>query len=323
MKLPGPNDVEARGQAVQQAQCDGFVQERPSTLRAAVMYTLSLLFLCLTGCLLPHGGVVDPISAFVAQNAWMKWALCLTWIAIAAEAMDGFRRAPDAGKPAWMRLLLVCLIPPFRMTISPAIPHPYIWLPRQGWLRTGKAQLERLESRMALPMLGITLLILPVIGAELFLQAQVEQSLRLLLVVYLLTACIWIAFAFEFILLLSVADRKVEFCKAHWLNIVIILLPLVAFLRTLRLFRFLRLANASKLMRAYRLRGLMTRAMRMALLFSLLERLKQRNPHKYCLHLEEKIQEKEEELATLKAKLNEVQATLASPDRSLDRIEMP
>lgn len=56
----------------------------------------------------------------------------------------------------------------------------------------------------------------------------------------------------------------------------------------------MRLANASKRMRAYRLCGLMTRAVRMALIFSLLERLKQRNPHQYCLHLEEKIQEKEE-----------------------------
>jgi voltage-gated potassium channel len=222
-----------------------------------------------------------------------------------------------------MRLLIVCLIPPFRMTISPALPPPYVWLPRQGWLRAGKKQLERLESRMALPMLGITLLILPVIGAEMFFRAEVEQSLRLMFIVYLLTACIWVAFAFEFILLISVAERKVDFCKAHWLNIVIIMLPLVAFLRTLRLFRILRLANASKLMRVYRLRGVMTRAMRMVLIFSLLERLRQRNPHKYGLHLEEKIQEKEEELAILKAKLNEVQTTLASLDRPLDRIETP
>jgi voltage-gated potassium channel len=323
MDLRGPNDVDTRDQPAHQTPCDGLAHERTSTLRAAVMYILSLLFLCLTGCLLPHGGVVDPISAFVVQNAWMKWALCLTWIAIAAEAVGGFKTAPDASKPALMRLLIVCLIPPFRMTISPALPQPYVWLPRQGWLRPGKEQLERLESRMALPMLGITLLILPVIGAEMFFRAEVEQSLRLMFIVYLLTACIWVAFAFEFILLISVAERKVDFCKAHWLNIVIIMLPLVAFLRTLRLFRFLRLANASKLMRVYRLRGVMTRAMRMVLIFSLLERLKQRDPYKYGLHLEEKIQEKEEELAILKAKLNEVQTTLASPNRPLDRIETP
>jgi hypothetical protein len=67
----------------------------------------------------------------------------------------------------------------------------------------------------------------------------------------------------------------------------------------------------------------MTRAMRMVLIFSLLERLKQRDPYKYGLHLEEKIQEKEAELATLKAKLNEVQTTLASPNRPLGRIETP
>ncbi len=282
----------------------------PSTIRAAVMYTLSLLFLGFAGCILPHGGVVDPVSEFVVQSGWMTWALVLLWITIVAEATSGVRTAPDGFKPALIRLLVVCVIPPFRMAISPAMPNQYIWLPGQGWLRTGQEQLERLESRTALPMLLITFLILPVIGAEMFFKSQVEQSLLLMLIVYLLTALIWTAFAFEFILLVSVAERKVDFCKANWLNIAIILLPLIAFLRTLRLFRFLRMANASKLMRAYRLRGVVTRAKQLALLFNLVDRIMQRNPHKYCVHLEEKIREKEEELEALKTKLHDVRTAL-------------
>ena len=228
---------------------------------------------------------------------------------IVAESIEAVRAAPDTGKPALMRLLLVCLLPPFRMMISPAVPNRYIWQPRRGWQPTGKEQLERLESRMALPMLLITFLVLPVIAAETLFKAQLEQSPWLMLCMYLLTAVIWVvfAFAFEFVLLVSVAERKVDFCKTNWLNIAIIILPLVAFLRTLRLFRFLRMANAGRLMRAYRLRGLMTRTMRIALFLSLIERIKQRDPEKYRLHLEEKIQEKEAELETMKAKLRELQ----------------
>ena len=30
--------------------------------------------------------------------------------------------------------------------------------------------------------------------------------------------CIWMAFACEFLLLISVAERKVDVCKAHWLR---------------------------------------------------------------------------------------------------------
>ena len=309
-----PNEVGVSSQQNDQSQLDITFPAGVSTSRAMVMYILSLLFLCLTGCILPHGGVIDPISEFMTQNTWLKWALGLLWLVIAAEAAHAFATASDTGKPALIRLLLVFLLPPFRMTMSPAVPDSYIWLPRRGWLPTGKEQLEHLENRAALPMLLITLLVLPVIGAEMLFKAELEQSPSLMLIVYLLTALIWVAFAFEFILLVSVAERKVEFCKANWLNIVIIVLPLVAFLRTLRLFRFLRLANAGKLMRAYRLRGLLTRAMRLALIFSLLERLKQRNPETYCLHLEEKIREKEAELADLKTKLRHAQSLLVKPD---------
>ena len=315
MDSHAPNDVDSSAQQADQTSFDTAFAPGVSTARAMVMYTLALLFLCLIGCVLPHGGVIDPISEFLTQATWVKWLLGLLWLLIAAEAAHGFATTSDAGKPALTRLLLVCLLPPFRMTMSPAVPNSYIWLPRHGWLPTGKTQLERLESRAALPMLLITLLILPVIGAETLFKAELQQSPTLMLIVYLLTALIWVAFAFEFILLVSVAERKVEFCKANWLNIVIILLPLVAFLRTLRLFRFLRLANAGKLMRAYRLRGLMTRAVRLALIFSLLERIKQRNPEKYRLHLEEKIREKEAELEDLKAKLRHIESLPAKLDQ--------
>lgn len=294
------------------------MREVMSTSQAAVMYTLALLFVGLLAGVLPHGGAADHISETVIQKAWVKWAFILVWLAIVAEAVWGFRVATDTLKPALIRLLLVCLMPPFRMMISPAIPNRYIWLPRQGWLRTGQEQLEHMEWRTALPMLLTTLLILPVIAAETFFHARVEQSTWMPLIVYLLTATIWFAFAYEFILLVSVAERKVDYCKVHWVNMIIILLPIVAFLRTLRLFRFLRLAKAGQLIRAYRLRGLMARALRLALVFNLIERFMQRNPDKYCLHLEEQIREKEEELEQLKTKLQHIQAGLEKRETLLE-----
>lgn len=284
--------------------------EVTSTPRAAVMYGLGLLFLALLAGILPHGGAADNISGIVLQQAWVQGAFVLTWLIIVVEAIWGFRAAPDTLKPALVRLLLVCLVPPFRIMISPAMPNRYIWLPRQGWLQTGQEVLERMEWRTALPMLLTTLLILPVIAAETFFHAVVDQSIWLSFTVYLLTATIWFAFAYEFILLVSVAERKVDYCKVHWINMVIILLPVVAFLRTLQLFRFLRLAKAGQLIRAYRLRGLMARAMRLALVFNLIDRFMQRNPHKFCLHLEKQIRDKEEELEQLKTKLEHVQTTL-------------
>jgi hypothetical protein len=36
--------------------------------------------------------------------------------------------------------------------------------------------------------------------------------------------------------MISVAPRRLEYCKKHWLDLAIILLPLISFLRSLRCF---------------------------------------------------------------------------------------
>ncbi len=122
-------------------------------------------------------------------------------------------------------------------------------------------------------------------------------------VIWFLTALIWFSFALEFIVLVSLAEKKVVYCKKNWINLVIILLPFLAFLRSLQLFRFLRMARAGKLMRAYRLRGLFRRALKFVVFFNLIDRVMARNPEEYNAHLHEKIAEKEAELIKLKSKL--------------------
>ncbi|MCB1807601.1 MAG: potassium channel protein - like protein, partial [Candidatus Competibacteraceae bacterium] len=105
--------------------------------------------------------------------------------------------------------------------------------------------------------------------------------------------------------------KKLDYCKKNWINIVIIILPLVGFLRSLRLFRMLRLAKAGKLARAYRLRGLLMRAQRLALLFNLIERILHRNPEKYLATLREREQNKLNELAEIQTKIRELEQLIA------------
>jgi voltage-gated potassium channel len=252
---------------------------------------------------LPHGGISEDFSALAWHLPWLPWAFLALWLAIAVEALLGFAGAPDKPHPALRRLLLVLLLPPLRLTINPAVADRVIWLPKQGWQPLGRPLYSQLERRLALPMLLITLLILPVVGAEIFFHDHIANAPALALLLHLVTALIWFAFALEFILLVSVTDRKLEYCKHHWINIVIIVLPLVAFLRTLQFLRFLRLTKASKLARAYRLRGVFARALRLALVLNLIERVLARRPERYIRHLEQKILDKEEELRELRAKL--------------------
>ena len=153
------------------------------------------------------------------------------------------------------------------------------------------------------PMWLWTLLVLPVLGAELTGGETLENHPRMALATHLTTCVIWIGFTLEFLWMVAAAPDKLSYCLKNWINLVIILLPLVAFLRVLNIFRFTRMLRAGKLLRAYRLRGLWSRLWRLALLFNILDRLQQRDPAKYCAALEKKIAEREKELAKLKVKL--------------------
>lgn len=375
--------------------------------RASAMFWLGLAFLAVFAMILPHGGLAEAVSTRLIGHPIVIAVLVGLWLAIIIEGVLGYLAAPDKPKNALFRLLLVIIVPPMRIVISPIRPNAAIWLPRWGWVRTGKIALERMERRTAMPMLLMTALILPVIAADfltgprphdvlsaeldrvtrfdlsdngmrLFMMDEAERVVAnvarpdrqagqglegdwvvlgrpegaevttlsfgaegkfsfqtgcartegvfafgygalgfndiaktaecpptpIEIIMWFLTALIWFSFAFEFILLVSLAEKKLDFCKANWINLVIILLPLFAFLRSLQFFRFLRMAKAGRLMRAYRLRGLLTRLVKIALVFNLLDRLLSRNPDKYDAHLRQKIAEKEAELLELKSKLD-------------------
>jgi len=375
--------------------------------RPKIMFFFALGFLALFAAILPHGGLAEVVSEILIGNSVVLVLLFGFWLLIAVEAITGYLAAPDKPKNAIFRLILVLLIPPFRITIAPRYPNKSVWIPKLNWLPTSKASVEDMEVRTGLPMLVMTLLILPVIAADfligpkphdvlaaefdavsrmdtsannarLFLMdenervvatlARTDRQIRegvdgewtvlgrpagedvstlsfgasdtfsfttacavtegiyasgggalgfnglnkvancpptpLEIIMWFITALIWFSFALEFILLVSLAEKKLAFCKKHWINIVIILLPLLAFLRSLQLFRFLRMAKAGKLMRAYRLKGLATRMAKLATIFNLIDRFLSRSPEKYDAHLRDKISEKEDELAELKSKLN-------------------
>ena len=380
--------------------------------RALAMFAVAVAFLAVFAAFLPHGGLAEAVSRRLIGHPVILTFLFSLWLAIIVEGVLGYLAAPDKPKNAIYRLILVALAPPFRMVISPSYPNTKVWVPKLGWLWTGKAAVADMEHRTALPMLLMTALIVPVIAADFLigprphdvLAADIETVTRydvsdngmrlfmmdenervvanvarpdreirqglegnwvvlgrpegaetstlsfgaedaftlrtgcamtegrfaygygalgfdgvakvkscppsvLEILIWFTTALIWFSFAFEFILMVSLADKKLAFCKKNWINIVIILLPLLAFLRSLQLFRFLRMAKAGKLMRAYRLRGLLTRVVKLAVVFNLIERMLSRNPDKYGAHLRDKIVEKEEELAELNRKLVESEQT--------------
>lgn len=270
--------------------------------RAEWMFWISLSFLAVLAALLPHGGVETPIETLVLYHPFLPYALLGLWGVILIEGVAGALAAPDRGR-AWRRLALVAFLPPFRMAVSPRRPNDWVWLPRYGWLPVANESVASMEQRTAIAMLLATALIVPVLIVDFGFAEAVEASRPLQVALAVLMASIWFSFALEFTVMVSLAPKKLNYCKKHWISIVIVVLPLFAFLRTIQLFNFLRVAKASKLAKAYRLRGLATRLLKIALAFNLVDRLMAFSPERHCASLEEKIAEKEEELADLRARL--------------------
>jgi hypothetical protein len=106
------------------------------------------------------------------------------------------------------RLLLTSLIPPLRMITASSTPRGWLWLPGVGWKPAGEETSEKLEQKLALPMVMLTLLVLPVLGAELTGGETLENHPRLALATHLTTCVIWIGFTAEFLWMVAAAPNK-------------------------------------------------------------------------------------------------------------------
>lgn len=161
-------------------------------------------------------------------------------------------------------------------------------------------------------MMGIALLILPILGLQVKFGEDVVNYPVLRIALYVGTGGIWFAFAIEFLVLVSVTDKKLKYCKKHWLDVVIIVLPLVSFLRSLQLLRAAKLMKLgklqqlSRLVRVYRLRGVAMRALRALLVLDLVHRLLRVTPEKRLAKLQADYEEKQLELELLRQEIEEL-----------------
>jgi hypothetical protein len=142
-----------------------------------------------------------------------------------------------------------------------------VYIPVYGWLDADDDDRRRLDRLFHLPMLILALMVLPILALE-WLQSQqnytyVGQDIlehpvsRVATTVALVF--IWLAFVIEFTIKVSVAPSRLQYATRNWLDIVIIILPM---LRPLRAVRAARLAQLS---RVYTLRGVLMKLLRTAL----------------------------------------------------------
>lgn len=272
---------------------------------AGPMFGVSLLFLMLLA------GTLHWNSRDVSESVlrWCTYGLLLLYPVFIAEFVVHWRLKT----PVWKHRALCCLVPPFRIGARDAITGRRLWLPSRGWKDVDDALRVGLEKAFSVPMMIIALLILPLIAAEHFWQSQIAASPTLSLLTHAGEGVIWAAFTVEFIIMISVVEKRLEYCKKHWIDIAVICLPLIAFLRALRISRLLRLNTLTKTARIYRMRGTLMRMYRAFLVLELLERVLRIDPEKKLRKLQEVLLEKEREVEQLRSQICRLEERIAEP----------
>ncbi len=304
------------------------------------MFAVSLLFLICQSVLVvilvdmpnfsEHAGTaIDPSST---TSGWLRelastngvelaiydLSVSLIWILwpiVIAEAVFHWVTRPWDKQTRKLHLLsiLFCVCPSLRMCARSHEKGNRLWLPVLGWRYPNRRLRGRLERQFSLPMIAIAFLILPVLMVEFFLHDQVEDSTVLWCLLHVGTGAIWLAFAIEFILMVSVAEKKIAYCKEHWLDLAILLLPLISFLRSVQFLRAtnaLRLPQLTKMLRVYRMRGTAVKALRGLIVLDLFSRFFQPDAEQVVEQLHEDLREAEGKVRLIRRKLTKLEREL-------------
>jgi len=250
--------------------------------------------------------IIRPLRRFAGWLGLLYAAILAEGVAQALQRAHGWR---------WH--LWYCLMPPLRIGGRDHVDGSSIWLPHLSWSRVDRNLQQRLEKAFNLPMLVIALAVLPLFALDYHWQHQaVSPSWYVLIFLWASESLIWLAFAFEFVVMISIAPKKLRYCRDHWVDLIIIIAPMAAFLRLLRVARVLRLSKVTRAARVYRVRGLSQRMFRGLLVVALVRQMLEGAPAKRLVKLREELQDREHDLEQLRAEIAGLEARLAAEPSS-------
>lgn len=258
--------------------------------------------------------VIQPVAKL---GGYISIGLIFIWIIIVVEILIqlylSVRAIEILNERRWRTFAyLQCLCPPLRLAAPNIAKDGQIWLPWIGWQKPSRKLYKRLVAAFSKPMLFFALLILPLLLVEFGLHSLVESQTWLRITLHICTGLIWCAFAVEFIVLVSASERRLAYVKKNWIDLAIILLPLILFLRSLRALRLLKFAKFAKvqqlarLSRVYRVRGVAMKALRAIMFFEVGSRAFGISPQRKLKRLQSERKEKAAELADIDEEIAKV-----------------
>jgi hypothetical protein len=180
------------------------------------------------------------------------------------------------------------------------------------WQLVNKALYKRIEKQFLYPILFISLFMIPFWITEIFFSETIYTYGLLYMMTNLGNALIWGLFVTEFTILISIAPKRFHYLITHWLELFIIILPMLALTRFLLIAKYLKVSKTSyfllfvkiqDILNIYRARSVLHRIIRILIIINIVKRLYQRRNPK-------KLAEKEEEIAELKQQIDETESLI-------------
>lgn len=199
--------------------------------------------------------------------------------------------------------IVYLLMPVMRLCPRDHVDGESAWIPGLGW----RAVSPQLESHLARtfsgPMIIIALLVLPVVAIEFFYADMIASHPTRKFAIDACAGFIWMAFVFEFVVMFSIVAKRLQYCKRNWIDVAVVLLPLVSFMGAARLGRLIKLKQLSRTAKIYRMRGLILRSWRAVVALDVIDTLLRRDPQYRIDKLESQINEKQKEIDDLRDEL--------------------
>ena len=287
---------------------------------------LALVCLVLIALQLPHGASEGEAPFSSALSLWLlAVAAPLLWAETLARlwaARGRYRLREVAGEAA-----LIAVFPPMRLVLHSMGDRNIVWLPRLGWKKADRSLRMRVDRAFSGPMVALALLIVPLLVVEYFFHRFVAGSTTVALVTEVAAICIWISFAIELICKTTIARRPLRHLITHWVDLFIILLPVVALsVQLLSIAYIARLARVSQLARMgtmYRLRGLSTKAARAVLILLVSRRAGQRFIRGRIRALRRQVAEHYRDIEDMLWEIRRLEQELDGPGRSTSASDGP
>ena len=252
--------------------------------------------------------VADRVNDYFVAALLLMWPLF--WVEFFLTLYYRDRSRP---LKSYLSGFVAALFPPLRLGVSSRAMDRQLWLPVMGWQQPGKVLVRQLDSIFSKPMLVVAFLILPVLVLEYAFGELLARYIWLRLAVHVSTGLIWWCFAAEFIVMVGASDKRLAYIKRNWIDLAIILLPLISFLRSIRVLRLAQVTKVqqiSKVTRVYRMRGLALKLMRGFVVTELITRILRVSPEKKLARLREEYADRSEELEELAARIQVLEKEL-------------